>query len=322
MKIYIIGEKDRKQNRQMIGKAREIAVKGQDEIVLVFVASGESEYMKGYPVNQIILLNTKIEYLSRYKIHAYIVALREFIIRVESKLLVFPSTPVWREVAAALSVMLDTALLTDCVDLKKEKNELIGIRPSLDGKSLSFYHFSGKVPYLCVMKTGSTKEEKGLPCCQQVERIEVQRKEPVKLKYIKTVQKMDHNINLKDAQLIMAGGRGMLNYDSFLELRELADVYDAAVGASRPVVDQGWAKVEEQVGQTGNFVKPKVYIAFGISGAVQHLAGMKDSHYIIAVNNHKNSPIFQYCDYGIIADANSIIRNMLKIIKEEKRKEL
>ena len=120
--------------------------------------------------------------------------------------------------------------------------------------------------------------------------------------------------DIKDAPLIFAGGRGLMNEQSFEALRRLADFFDASVGASRPVVDCGWAGPSEQIGQTGSFVHPKVYLAFGISGAIQHLAGMKNSQCIIAVNTNLNSPIFQYCDYGIRRDANSIIRNLLQIL--------
>ena len=120
--------------------------------------------------------------------------------------------------------------------------------------------------------------------------------------------------DIKDAPLIFAGGSGLMNEQSFEALRRLADFFDASVGASRPVVDCGWAEPSEQIGQTGSFVHPKVYLAFGISGAIQYLAGMKNSQCIIAVNTNLNSPIFQYCDYGIREDANSIIRNLLQIL--------
>lgn len=326
MRIYVVGEEDRRQNMQLIGKARELAIKDEDEISLIFIAGRNmedehiSEYMRDYPVEQIILWKVDERKFRQDRSHICIAVLEEFLVEMGAELILFPSTFVWREVAAALSVMLDGALLTDCIELKREEERLIGVRPSLDGKSLSFYQFSGGYPYFSVMKVGSAREEGELPYCHEVrvERKELKEDILANPSYIETISKKDEKIRLKDAQMIVAGGRGMLNQDSFLELRELARVYHASVGASRPVVDQGWARVEEQVGQTGSFVKPKVYLAFGISGAVQHLAGMKDSRVIIAVNQNQDSPIFRYCDYGIIADANSIIRNMLQILGKKK----
>ena len=108
-----------------------------------------------------------------------------------------------------------------------------------------------------------------------------------------------------------------MNEESFDALRKLADKYGASVGASRPMVDQGWATWDEQIGQTGSIVKPKVYLAFGISGAVQHITGIEKSQNIIAVNLNRNSPIFRYAGYGAYSDDNSIIRNMLNLIDDQ-----
>ena len=121
--------------------------------------------------------------------------------------------------------------------------------------------------------------------------------------------------DIKDAEIIFSGGRGIMNQESFDALRKLAGYYDAAVGASRPMVDQGWATWGEQVGQTGSIVRPKVYLAFGISGAVQHITGIEKSQNIIAINLNPHSPIFRYANYGAYADDNSIIRNMINIIE-------
>lgn len=202
---------------------------------------------------------------------------------------------------------------------KESATNLIKLLKKLgfEGNSFSLYHFFGRYPYLCEGKTNSVEKEGEMTCYYPMRKENFKEKiDMSKLAYVETIAKKEQPIPLKDAQMIMAGGRGLLNQDSFLELRKLAKIYGASVGASRPVVDQGWAEVEEQIGQTGNFVRPKVYLAFGISGAVQHLAGMKDSQVIIAINQNKNSLIFQYCDYGILADANSIIRNMIQISGE------
>ena len=106
-----------------------------------------------------------------------------------------------------------------------------------------------------------------------------------------------------------------MNEESFDALRRLAEKYGASVGASRPMVDQGWASWGEQIGQTGSIVKPAVYVAFGISGAVQHITGIEKSQNIIAVNLNKEAPIFRYANYGAASDDNSIIRNMLNLLE-------
>lgn len=201
---------------------------------------------------------------------------------VKTDYILLPSTPLFREVAAEIAVRLSASLLTDCIALSVDNGRLQGLRPSLDGKSFSHYAFSASAPG--------------------------------KIVFVRKIIHENVSKDIKDAPLIFAGGRGLMNEQSFEALRRLADFFDASVGASRPVVDCGWAGPSEQIGQTGSFVHPKVYLAFGIFGAIQHLAGMKNSQCIIAVNTTLNSPIFQYCDYGIRGDANSIIRNLLQIL--------
>lgn len=201
---------------------------------------------------------------------------------VKTDYILLPSTPLFREAAAEIAVRLSASLLTDCIALSVDNGRLQGLRPSLDGKSFSHYAFSASAPG--------------------------------KIVFVRKIIHENVSKDIKDAPLIFTGGRGLMNEQSFEALRRLADFFDASVGASRPVVDCGWAGPSEQIGQTGSFVHPKVYLAFGIFGAIQHLAGMKNSQCIIAVNTNLNSPIFQYCDYGIRGDANSIIRNLLQIL--------
>ncbi|MCR5273270.1 MAG: electron transfer flavoprotein subunit alpha/FixB family protein [Lachnospiraceae bacterium] len=197
---------------------------------------------------------------------------------IHASLVLFPSTFICRGIASAIATRLNRALLTDCTAIDIKDDVVYGLKPSLDGKNMARYKFNGPTPYIAVMKdvAGSS--------------------------------------GIQNAEIIFSGGRGLMNPDSFDALRKLAKCYGASIGASRPVVDVGWADADEQVGQTGSFVHPRVYVAFGISGAIQHLAGMKDSQCIIAVNNNKHSPIFQFSDYAIEADVNSIIRNMLQLL--------
>lgn len=218
------------------------------------------------------------------------------------------------EVAAEMAVRLSASLLTDCIALSVDNGRLQGLRPSLDGKSFSHYAFSDDQPTVIVVKdTGITEPRQNLlQSCVKV--AELSASAPGKIVFVRKIIHENVSKDIKGAPLIFAGGRGLMNEQSFEALRRLADFFDASIGASRPVVDCGWAGPSEQIGQTGSFVHPKVYLAFGISRAIQHLAGMKNSQCIIAVNTNLNSPIFQYCDYGIRGDANSIIRNLLQIL--------
>lgn len=155
---------------------------------------------------------------------------------VKTDYILLPSTPLFREAAAEIAVRLSASLLTDCIALSVDNGRLQGLRPSLDGKSFSHYAFSASAPG--------------------------------KIVFVRKIIHENVSKDIKDAPLIFAGGRGLMNEQSFEALRRLADFFDASVGASRPVVDCGWAGPSEQIGQTGSFVHPKVYLAFGIFGAI------------------------------------------------------
>ncbi len=307
--IYVIGEKNQRQTLALLTKVSEIAEQlGKNPVKFFYDTTdtkrGENRF-ETFIINEI--QKEKPDYIF------------------------LPSTPYFREFAAKITVKASAAMLTDCISFNVKEESLEAIRPSLDGNTLSHYTFSKDAVAVIVVKdTGNTEnpldfiEDRIITCPfvadstpSSVLEDEISREKlageviPVKKITHPQVRK-----DIKEATLIFAGGRGLMNEESFKELRELAALFHASVGASRPVVDCGWADPSEQVGQTGSFVHPKIYIAFGISGAIQHLAGMKDSDCIIAVNSNPRSPVFQYCDYGIYADANSIIRNMLQIFRK------
>ncbi|MCK4583982.1 electron transfer flavoprotein subunit alpha/FixB family protein, partial [candidate division WOR-3 bacterium] len=134
------------------------------------------------------------------------------------------------------------------------------------------------------------------------------------------VEDLSQQVKLTEADIIVSGGRGLGCPENFKLVQSLADVFCGAVGASRPVVDDGWIPFSHQVGQTGKTVSPKLYIAIGISGSVQHLAGMQSSEIIVAINKDQDAPIFKICDYGIVGDLFDIVPPLTKKLKEALKK--
>lgn len=313
--IYIIGDSNRKINNELVLKARELSLDLEEKIAILFIDEDVKDIHKNYDVDEIILL--KNEKFINYDYEAYSKTLIEFLKDKNASIVLFSSNQRYREVAAILSVRMDRALLTDCTNIMIEEDNIVAIKPSLDGSSFSKYKFKGEHPYLILVKSVEVKNKISVEKISNVNIIPVQYFENKDVKILDIEKDINNIVDIKDADIIFAGGRGLLNEDSFLDLRKLAKEFNASIGGSRPTVDLGWARVDEQVGQTGSFVKPKVYVAFGISGAIQHIAGMGESEYIISVNNNRNSPIYKYSDYGVVADANSIIRNMLNILKEK-----
>lgn len=241
---------------------------------------------------------------------------------VSQDIILIPSTPFFREVASILAVKMNLPLISDCTELWRENN-LVAKKPSVDGKNFARYDLDPDKSYILLVKgmdgVQILKEEAFLVLDFDGYLEEVSNMEEAGSYKVGEIFKDNSGIkDIKEAEIIFSGGRGIMNIESFEALRKLAEKYDAAVGASRPMVDQGWAAWEEQVGQTGSFVHPKVYVAFGISGAVQHITGIEKSRNIIAINLNKESPIFRYSSHGAYADDNSIIRNMLNLIDKEK----
>jgi len=135
---------------------------------------------------------------------------------------------------------------------------------------------------------------------------------------VKSVQKQTGKVILTDAEIVVSGGRGMKSPDHWAPLEELAELLGAGLACSRPVSDEGWRSHEEHAGQTGKIIAPNLYMAFGISGAIQHLAGVSSSKYIVAVNTDKDAPIFEAADYGIVGDAHKVLPELIKEIKAAK----
>ena len=265
-------------------------------------------------------------------------------IRDENRILtLIPSTPRFREMAAALSVRKAHPLISDCTEVWMEDGRVLVRKPSLDGKSFSKYALDNCTSYILLLKV-SDAAERLLETVEQLlseHRGEAQASKPsISIREIQDSdascallaplaeprdeeevlgieESQTNGTHVRDAKLIFSGGRGIMNQESFDALRKLAKKFGASVGASRPMVDQGWATWDEQIGQTGSIVRPTVYVAFGISGAVQHITGIEKSQNIIAVNLNGDAPIFRYANYGVACDDNSIIRNMLNLLENK-----
>ena len=141
------------------------------------------------------------------------------------------------------------------------------------------------------------------------------------MEVLKTIRKEDEDDDIAEAEIIVAGGRGMMKAENFRLLEELACLLGGSIGASRPCVDAGWVSVSRQVGQTGKTVAPKIYLAFGISGAIQHLAGIAGADYIIAVNRDERAPIFESANLGIVGDVMEVLPALIEAIKKAKSTE-
>lgn len=257
----------------------------------------------------------KNELLNNYSTSAYSEIISKFVQDIDADILLFAGTSMGKDLSPHIAAKLDCGLVIDCIALECQNNEIIATRPIFAGKALLDVKVNSHKK-IFVLRPNVFKMEKISDAKAEVNIINVEN--PNLSSRVIDVKKSDGKLDVAEADIIVSGGRGMKGPEHFHLVEELANVLGAATGASRAVVDAGWRPHSEQVGQTGKTVSPTLYVALGISGAIQHLAGMRSSKYIVAVNKDKDAPIFQIADYGIVADVFDIVPAMIEEIKKIK----
>jgi electron transfer flavoprotein alpha subunit len=229
------------------------------------------------------------------------------------------ATALGRAFIPRVAAILNTGLTADCtgLDIDTEKRLLLQTRPTFGGNIMATIICPSKRPQMATVRPRVFK--KGTPDNGrkgQIIKVDFKSESvTAKTKLLSFIDDVTEKIKLEDADIIVAGGRGLGKAENFKLLAELAEALGAALGSSRAAVDEGWIPYSHQVGQTGKTVCPKLYIACGISGAIQHLAGMQTSDVIVAINDDPNAPIFQVAHYGIVGDLFQIVPLMIKKIK-------
>lgn len=261
------------------------------------------------------IVHLKSAELDNYSTSAYADLLKSYIDENDIEIVIFANTAMGKDLAPILASKMDAGIATDCTELKVDGDSVIVTRPVYAGKALVDVKFKSSKKVITIRPNTFPLGE---PVQSTVE-IKVMEQSNLNLSSkVVEVKKSGGKIDVAEAEIIVSGGRGLKESENFKLVEELANVLGAAVGASRAVVDAGWRSHSEQVGQTGKTVSPNLYIALGISGAIQHLAGMRSSKYIVAINKDKDAPIFQIADYGIAGDVFEIVPKLIEEIKKIK----
>jgi electron transfer flavoprotein alpha subunit len=289
-------------------------------IGLVAVALGSGIWDKAaelgkYGVDKVFVLDDPA--LEHYLAETYVPIIAEIVLKTRPAVVLLPASVDGRDIGARLGARIDVTLLQDVVKVEIDDAGKIKAKwPLFAGKCFAWCEWAEGVPPLLsirpnVMKCLVVDEDKKA----ELERIEVAIPKP-RARVVKYDLDVSGKVELTEAEIIVSGGRGMKDASNYAILEDLAALLGAAVGASRAAVDSGWRPHSDQVGQTGKVVNPNLYIAVGISGAIQHLAGMGYSKYIVAVNKDPDAPIFSKADYGIVED----LFNFVPVFAEEVRK--
>ncbi len=256
--------------------------------------------------------------LSTYTTDAYASVLAKLVKADEPAIILLGASMQGKDLSGRLAARLGVGIAQDCVEFSLDNSSLVAKRPIYAGKAYATVTFKNSLPQMATARPNAL--ELNVPDeSRSVDIIDAEFNlddSQLKTKIIEVIQQEGSKIDLTEAEKIVSGGRGMKGPDNYKILEELADLIGATVGASRSAVDAGWRPHSDQVGQTGKVVSPHLYIACGISGTYQHLAGMSTSKYIVAINKDPYAPIFKKADYGVVGDLLEVVPALTEEIKK------
>ncbi len=306
---------------ELLNKGRELADAVGTELCAVCLGSGVegAERLGEYGADKVYYFNDPK--LAQFQDDIYTRCMVDLINEQKPRILLAGATALGRAFIPRVAAIIGTGLTADCtgLDIDGETGLLLQTRPTFGGNIMATIVCRTQRPQMStvrphVFKKGTPQEDR----TAEIIHFNVNGSVTPRVKILEFIEDVTEKIKVEDADIIVSGGRGLGKPENFKIIEELADALNAAVGASRAAVDEGWIPYSHQVGQTGKTVCPKLYIACGISGAVQHLAGMQTSDIIVAINEDPNAPIFDVATYGIVGDLFEIVPMLTEKIKQSR----
>jgi electron transfer flavoprotein alpha subunit len=305
---------------ELLGEGRRLADSLGEELSAVLFGTGMDGNARSLieaGADRVYLLEDAL--LNEFHEDAYADALSGLIEKYKPEIVLAGATSIGRAFVPIVATRVRTGLTADCTALAidTEKKILLQTRPAFGGNIMATISCPDNRPQMATVRPGVMKRL----AADAAKTGEIVKETPAsplttKTKLLETIEEAGHKINISEAEIIVAGGRGMGSEKGFALLKEIADLLGGVVGATRAAVDSGWMPYPHQIGQTGRTVSPKLYIACGISGAIQHLAGMQSSDMIIAINKDPDAPIFNVADIGIVGDVFEVLTAFAKKLKE------
>ncbi|MDE7014138.1 MAG: electron transfer flavoprotein subunit alpha/FixB family protein [Kineothrix sp.] len=318
---------------ELIGKGKDLAKDLNTEVTAVLVGhevKGLADELAAYGADKVILVDDPE--LKYYRTEPYAHALASVIEKYKPEIFLVGATAIGRDLGPRVSARVHTGLTADCTQLDigdfpmnpvpgKEQlhNQLLMTRPAFGGNTIATIACPQFRPQMATVRPGVMQKAPKVEGAKAV----VEEFNPgftpdnKYVEILEVVKSVVDTVDIMDAKILVSGGRGVGSPENFKILDDLAEVLGATVSCSRAVVDAGWKPKDLQVGQTGKTVRPNVYFAIGISGAIQHLAGMEESDIIIAINKDDTAPIFDVADYGIVGDLNKVVPALTEKLKAE-----
>lgn len=322
---------------ELLGKGKELAAKLETEVTAVLIGynvKGLADKLAEYGADKVILVDDPE--LEIYRTEPYAHALASVIEKYKPEIVLVGATAIGRDLGPTVSARVQTGLTADCTVLEigdfplvaipgqeQKHNQLLMTRPAFGGNTIATIACPDNRPQMATVRPGVMQKIAPIAGAKAV----IEEYNPgftPNNKYVtikEVVKAVSDTVDIMDAKILVSGGRGVGSAENFKILEDLAEVLGGTVSCSRAVVDNGWKPKDLQVGQTGKTVRPQIYFAIGISGAIQHVAGMEESDLIVAINKDETAPIFDVADYGIVGDLNKIVpalTEQLKAAKAEK----
>ncbi|HEY2457044.1 MAG TPA: electron transfer flavoprotein subunit alpha/FixB family protein [Candidatus Acidoferrum sp.] len=268
------------------------------------------------------VISVQHDLLDSYTPDGYCVALKEVVEQAKADLVLFPHTYQVRDFAPKLAASLGKGMVGDCISFRNEGGKLVFVRQMFQGKTAADVTFTGTAPWFVSFQSGAFRADllEANPSGKapvNAAKIEL-KPEDIRTKPLELFKEAKSAVDLTQASLIVAIGRGIKAPENIPQAQALAKAMGAEIAASRPICDEGWLPMERQIGSSGQTVSPRLYLALGISGAIQHVVGMKGARTIVAVNKDQNAPIFEIADYGIVGDIFEIIPALTEELQKSK----
>jgi electron transfer flavoprotein alpha subunit len=257
--------------------------------------------------------------LKDYTPDAYTLGLRQLIAQTKPSVVLFPHTYQVRDFLPKLAASLNQVAVSDVIAHRIENGQVVLVRQLFQGKINADVRFTGETPHFASLQAGAYRADQVAEGRTVLEKFTPQiQAGDIRTKPLELFRESQRAVDLTAAPIIVSVGRGIKEADNIQLVQKLADALGAELAASRPICDAGWLPMERQVGSSGQTVAPKMYVAIGISGAIQHLVGMKGSRVVVAINKDSNAPIFEVADYGIVGDLFQIVPELIEAIGKAK----
>ncbi|HZP32871.1 MAG TPA: electron transfer flavoprotein subunit alpha/FixB family protein [Candidatus Acidoferrales bacterium] len=281
-------------------------------------AHGLADELSARQLAEILLVEHDL--LERYTPDGFTIALRQAIAQATPDLVLLPHTYQVRDYAPKLAAALGKGMIADCVGYRAEKDRLVFVRQMFQGKTAADVSFTGAPPWFVSFQAGAFRGDQiaSGTAAAPIRSVQIDLKpEQIRTKPLELFREAKQAVDLTQAPILVAIGRGIKAPENIPMAEKLAKLLGGELAASRPICDEGWLPMDRQIGSSGQTVAPKLYLALGISGAIQHVVGMKGSRTIVAINKDQNAPIFEVADYGIVGDIFELIPALTEVLEKK-----